>query len=170
MKFYKSLKKSGLIYLLVLPVMFSCAQSKSSVKNVKAFYTVWMPGNIMVGPDGEPLPGSGPRINYTFYAETASQNITWDTAFVYDIAYKISPSLISEKVADVGKNKTTQQPIIIKASNGGYLWQLTLNLNDKPAPPIADEPQRIVLTGTENGKKFSYLIENAIELFAPESY
>ena len=165
------LKKTCFLFLLVVPVFFSCAQTKPVVQNVYAFFIERAPGNIPVGDDGEPLPGSGSIIYYTLYAETSSKEITWDTAYLQNKKFEIVPSLIDENKVEAGQQKNSGQSIVIQPKKGNYLWRLDLvALESNPASKVATGQSEILLTGKCKGKLLEKKVTNLVELYTPPSY
>lgn len=140
----------------------SCAQSKTLVKEVHAFYVERMPGNI-------PSVPSLIRIDtlITIYLETTTKLITWDTALKNNAAYLIRASLIEQTSFEVGKNKKTEEKIIITPREGLFLWQLQLELIEPGiVVPVIQEitGKGIILKGKYKGKKLVQKVDKIIEL------
>lgn len=171
MRFIFSSIKLGLIYPLTLCGLLSCAQSKSIIRDVHGYFIERMPGNIRVGDNGEPMPGNQSAIIYTFYAETSTKNVTWSKAVIQKKQYTITASLKKDKTIEAGLDKNIQEPVFIKAANGGFLWQLDL-LPTENAEGVqsTSEKEGVWLIGIFNGKQVEKKIDKLIELYTPPSY
>lgn len=143
---------AALIALLCF-YFFSCAQYKSVIKDVQAYYWPKQYGTIRVDEKGNPLPVKQDSI-FLVYVVTASNNITWDTAWMNSKCYRIVAQLLVDKSYEAGQDKASGQKVVINATEDQFIYQLNLepvtaesSSNNMPA-----ESNKILLKASYKGK------------------
>lgn len=164
------LKRGCIISFFILPVVFSCAQSKSMVRNAHAYFVRQMVGNIAVDENGNPYPGSRGSTTYTAYIETPFEEIAWDTATILGKQYTILSTIIPDNTIEAGLEKDTRVPIIINKTKGQYLWKLEfVPVENSEQLPFSTDWNGILLKGIYKGKIFEKKIDTIEELYTPDA-
>jgi hypothetical protein len=150
---------------LFLLVLVSCSSPKRSIRNIYAYNIVTTPGNIPVDRNGNSL-YRGPDTSNIVYVEIKGKEPGWQYAWQHNRVYKLRPILISEKQVSVGKDKTTEEKILISTTTSNKLYQLVFEPSSEKIQPSAKiEGAEILLQGKFNGKTFFRKIVNPIELY-----
>jgi hypothetical protein len=146
-------------------VLVSCSSAKKSIRNIYAYNVVTTPGNIPVDRNGNSL-YKGPDTSNIVYVEIKGKEPEWQYAWQHNRFYKLRPVVISENEIVVGKNKTTEEKILVSAARGNRIYQLVFEpWPDKISPPKQTQDGEILLLGMWKGKIFFRTISNSIELY-----
>ena len=154
-----------LTFLLFSSMFFySCAQTKGLVKNMHAYYSEKMPGNIQADENGNPLTVK-PDTVIVVYVETTTKLIEWDTAWKDNRMYKIIPQLINPVPFEAGFEKGSNVKIFINTDMNHFLNQLYLQpLGTNLPPPKSIEVNHILLKAQYKGKTFLKETEKLVEV------
>ena len=146
--------------------LHSCAQSKNAlIQNSQAFYKTVLPGNIMVGDDGQPV-NAKPGLKRFIYIETNGKESPQIESIIYN-GVRTSASIFREEKLPVNIGLNTQgKRMIMQPKNGNALWRLEID------PLFANQANSstIVIKGKYAGKSFTKQLDKETELQADKSY
>lgn len=155
------------VLLAGLSCLYSCNHAKGLVKNTYAYYSEKMPGIVPTDANGNPQQVK-PDTVIVVYIETTSKDISWDTAWKNNRAYKIVPQFFETGSYEAGFEKGSREKIFITAQPGHYLYQLYLQpLGFDQDPPKNVNGNGILLKGQYKGKSFLKKTGSIVEM---ESY
>lgn len=150
------------IFILILSAFFlpACTQTKSSIRNSYAFFRMFIPGNLPVDDNGNPLHGPYPvRIIYIETSGAATPKVE----SVQCGKWMFEGSVFAEEKVPVvvGKSKATGKDVVISPRKGNKLWRVELT----PTTEIRLSPNKnIVVRGVLGGRKFTRVISKETEL------
>lgn len=166
--------KRFFIIVLYVACLFSAheikAQSCKDVYSAQAFYTIRMPGNIPVLPNGEQ---ARPRIdtsNFIYIETMPNVKISWETAWKNGKSYSIHTEEAANPVEINNRGKGAVK--IIATKPGNKIWLLSLEPSEegiKMPSQKAIKPGEILLMG-KKGKKLIYkTISSQMEIHGPDA-
>src|SRR5664279_1014622 len=114
--------------------LYSCGQSRkviavTPVKKAIAIYTVHLPGNVAVDPNGNSI-SQRDTLNI-IYVETGPGKIQWKEVWKDNKNYSVTATAIAEPSIDAGIDKKTNEKIFLQATGGNTLWKLLLVPDEK---------------------------------------
>jgi len=163
-------KRKTLTFIFLFCVIGTTdAQTKYGMRKIRAFYQMWMPGNIPVDDNGRPLQ-HGPRYTTTIYIETTSNNVSWDSAWINGKLCSVTSTHITALPYELGLTRSGNKKIILTASPGNQLWQLDLNpLPESFNSGPLQRPDKILLRGKYGKKIFKITTPKPVELKTPDA-
>jgi hypothetical protein len=148
----------------------SCAQTKQGIKNIYAYSSVRLPGNIPVEGDGTPT-HTGPDTLNIIYIETGAEEIQWNYAWKNGKGYHIITNPVTQTPVDAGIEKGNDKKIILTPAKGNKLWHLELVPDEKmKAAPKNIKRNVIQLQGKLGKQMIVQNIEAQTELVLLPSY
>ncbi len=154
---------SGWVWMIpALTSLFSCAQTSKVVKNVQAYYSERLPGNIPADPT---LLKRDSILQV--YIQTTTADIKWDSASKGDVQYLIHAAVIDNTPHEVGTKKDGGEKLVISPAKGVFLWRIFLEpdpISGKPVIP--NEKYPVLIKGFFKGKTITLKVDKAIELEA----
>jgi len=160
----KIVSTNSAVLLFSLICLYSCNHTKGLVKNTYAYYSERIPGTVPTDENGNPGQVK-PDTVLVVYIETSAKDITWDTAWTNNRAYKIIPQFFETGSYEAGFEKLSKEKIFITTDPGHFLYQLYLQpLDNKLLPPKAVDGDGILLKGQYKGKTFLKKTGAVVEL------
>jgi hypothetical protein len=161
--------KFALLVLLCTSSLVSVAQKNYGIRNIFAFYTERMPGNIPADIDGKSS-YKGPDTLITIYVESVGKGPVWETVWRNSKTYNVSVYLISQIPFEAGTRSTDGKKVIIAPFPGNKLWQLSLQeTSNKIIVPRKIKPGELLLGGRYNGKSIFKRVKSLFQLTSPPS-
>ena len=155
---------------LSLCIIQACSQSRNAPK-AYAFIQHMNYGTVAVDDKGNQVtPGS--RTTRSVYVECTGNTKPLIQKISYnDIVYKNPPMIsLGDKQVQVGIRKADGENIILLPAHGYKLWKIELQvpvLQPHAGQINANEktpPQKIIISGKQNGRSFTLTINNEVEL------
>ena len=168
------MKQFSIITTLFITCFFSFheikAQTCKDIYNVQAFYTVRMPGNIPVMPNGEQ---ARPRIdtsNFVYLETTPNAKISWETAWKNGKSYSVQATEATTPVEINNRERGVVKILTTKPGNKIWLLSLEPNVEEiKRSVQKKIKPGEILLMGRK-GKKLIYkIIPSQMEIHGPDA-
>lgn len=146
----------------------ACGQISKAIVKANAYYTVPVPGTIMVDENGKEMPPPRTKI-YTVYFEIKGVVPQWTRAWIAGKSFTPVTGQTSNDSIIVGKKYGNDGEIVLRTSKHTALFQIGLT----PDEPAKQSPQKLdanklFLEGKLKGKRFLYKISNFIQLASPE--
>ncbi len=161
------MKKLLFLFLLVASIA-ACGQLNKTVVKANAYYTIPIPGTIMVDESGKQVPPPRTKV-YTVYLEIKGTLPQWTKAWVDGKCFTLFQHSITHDSINIGKRYADDKKIVMKASKGNALVQLDLSPDDtEKKPPQKLGINELLLQGKLKGKPFFYKTSNLVELTSPE--
>lgn len=154
------MKKLLLILVSSAFLLTGCAQTKTTIQNTYAFFRIFIPGNLPVDDNGNPLRGTYPvRI---IYIETRGP-ATPDIESVQHGDNMFDASVFAEEKVPVvvGTSKSTGKNVIITPRKGNKLWRVELTPTTEMRRSANNN---ITIMGKLSGKRFTRVISKETEL------
>ncbi len=149
--------------------LVSVAQKNYGIRNIFAYYTERMPGNIPADIDGKSS-YKGPDTLLTIYVESTGKGPKWKTVWRNSKTYNVSVSLISQIPYEAGTRSSDGKKIILVSSPGNKLWQLSLQeTNNRIIIPRKIKPGELLLGGRYMGKSIFKRVSSLVQLTSPPS-
>lgn len=142
--------------------ILGCSQSKSIVSKINAVYTIHLPGNVAVDPQGNEIANFDTAI--TVYVQTVDSNIIWKSAWTQETEFEITAEKLIDTNVNAGISSKNGEPVNIKTEKNNILWRLDLSRSQKNAsPPKSINGKEILIEGIYKGKSF-YQTTTAVEI------
>jgi len=152
--------------LLCCAGCISRAQLPAGIKHSYAFFSIHMPGNIAVNPDGLPM-HAGPDTLFTIYLETGTAPPIWTSAWMKGRTYSVSCFPVTGSALEAGTSKASGEKRMVTAAGGNRLWRLELSPAEKAKmPPRMAKGGEIILLEGKSGRRPVVLGLNRIEELA----
>jgi hypothetical protein len=144
----------------------SCAQSKGVfIRNSQAFYKTVLPGNNLVGEDGQPV-NATPSIKRFIYMETTLKEPPQIESVLYNGIATTASIFREEKLPVIIGMSAAGKEVVIQPKSGNVVWRLEIN----PSFISQLNSSTIVINGKYAGKLFTQSIKKEIELQADQTY
>jgi hypothetical protein len=141
-------------------VLTGCAQTKTSVQSTYAFFRTFIPGNLPVDDNGNPLRGPYPvRIIYIETRGPATPQI--ESVQHGDNMFSASVFAEEKVPVVVGIGKASGKTVVINPRKGHKLWRIELTPTTEMRRSASN---KITVTGMLSGKKFTRIISKETEL------
>ena len=165
--FFWGMKKTVLLFSVLLSLA-ACAQLNKTIAKVSAYYTIPIPGTIMVDEAGKQVPPPRTKV-YTVYLEKNGTPPQSTKAWVDGSSFTPVAGATGTDSVIVGKSYADGKKIVWKASKHTVLFRLELSPEEttKRLPQKLGSDQ-LLLEGRFNGKAFYYTISGLIQLASPE--
>lgn len=142
--------------------ILGCSQSKSIVSRINAVYTIHLPGNVAVDPQGNEISNIDTAI--TVYVQTVDSNIIWESAWMQESKFDITAEKLIDTNVNAGISSESGEPVNIKTEKNNILWRLDLSRSQKNvSPPKNIDSKEILIEGKYEGKSF-YQTTTAVEI------
>ncbi len=163
--------KLFILYFFLFNSLLSCSQTKYSVQNARAYYSVRLPGTLLVDDSGNPVQKEPNVINFIYVETKKGEAINWTLAQKKNKLYSVIATPIERTPYEVGISKATNRKIILSPAKGNSLWQLELVPNEsKTLSRITKEnTNAILLQGEFKKQKFTIKVDNETELSEPDA-
>jgi hypothetical protein len=150
-------------------LMSACAQNKTSIKSVAAYFTVSIPGMQRVDENGNKI-NPQPFFTRFLYVETKGKAKPFFDTISYNGSLYSSSVAVDSSTVKVGVNVKDGTPIMMKAVKGNAIWRIDLQpLNDKQKI-VAANANVIIIKGKVDKTAFKINLKNEIELSTPDMY
>jgi hypothetical protein len=161
----------GIYITIMLFLLPACAQTQTILQKSQAFYTIKLPGNIMVDESGQPV-NAGPRIERILYIEVSSKLQPQVEAVLYNgVTYNASIFLEDQSPVTIGKLKTNGKTVLFQPRKGNRIWRIEVGEPTNGNAVIKqNEVKKIEIRGNANGKRFSNIIMKETELQTFDAY
>ena len=143
----------------------SCAQTKHGIKNIHAFNTVQLPGNIEVNQNGNQNQALTDT-SFFLYVE-ANQEINWQRATRNTKCYKIIKTEIKNSPIEIGETNIDKTKITLNPEKENRIWHLLLVPDQNCSTSFENEQNIIILEGELSGKKIRQTVNKITQLYKP---
>jgi hypothetical protein len=163
------MKKITGIFLLLLLFVTAKAQGHR-IQKAQAFFTITIPGMAMRDENGNTI-NPEPVINRFIYMECKYNGKPLiDTVFYNGILFKATIADKEETFLKIGVKNNDGYPVIFKPKKGNHVWKVYLEQLSTGEALAHKAVKRIVLKGKLDKVKFSYVINEEVQLSVPDSY
>lgn len=162
------MKKSLISTLFTSAIIFNCMAQPSLIKKGYAFFTVSLPGNIIVI-KGKTIP-TAHNVERFIYVETkGSETPDVDSVIYRGIPVKVSIQAAGDQPFTPGIKKSNGQKIILTPQKGNHLWKITLQeITGSLSVPKHSRP--IVIREHIDSRTRNFIINKEDELSTPDRY
>ena len=146
--------------------LLSCAQSRGAlIQNSQAFYKTVLPGNNLVGEDGQPV-NAKPGVKRFIYIETTINEPPQIETVLYNGITTTASIFQEEKLPLVIGVNTQGKEVVIQPKNANVVWRLEID----PLFTSQTSPSTIIIKGKYAGKPFTQSLKKETELQADNTY
>lgn len=157
-----------MLLFLFAASMSGYAQSSKAILRFNAYFTVPTPGTIMVDENGNPRQQQRQKV-YVAVIETKGIKPLWTKAWAKDKFFTLVSLPVNGDSVFVGKRKTDEKRIVLKASKGNFLQHIEFSpATTYQRPPHAVGVNEILLEGKTKGRVFYHKVSGLTELASPE--
>jgi hypothetical protein len=164
------MKKITGIFLLLL--LFSTAKAQGyRIQKAQAFFTITIPGMARRDENGNTIKPE-PVIGRFIYIECKyNGKPKIDSVFYNGILFKASIADKEETDLKIGIKNNDGYPVIFNPKKGNHIWKVYLEQPQGTGKALAHEVvKKIVVKGKLDKVKFSYVINEEVQLSVPDSY
>jgi hypothetical protein len=146
--------------------LMSCAQSRGAfIQNSQAFYKTILPGNNLVGEDGQPV-NAKPGVKRFIYIETSIKEPPQIESVLYNGIRTTASIFREEKLPLVIGVDAQGKEVVIQPKSGNVVWRLEID----PSFTSQVNSSTIVIKGKYAGKPFTQSLKKETELQADNTY
>jgi hypothetical protein len=152
-------------------LMFStaCNAQTYRIQKAQAFYTVTIPGMARSDENGNTI-NPEPVINRFIYIECKyNSKPKIDSVFYNGILFKASVADKEETVLKIGVKNYDGYPVTFNPKKGNHIWKVYLEQQGTGKALAHEAVKKIVVKGRLDKVKFSYVINEEVQLSVPDS-